>query len=373
MLSKTLFVGAAAAIVVAFLLDQAPGEPEWSSKPVAIVSEPGVAVHHFAGGDGTTKLTGRLHYPTTTTTSDADTKATIPPVVILAHGGGMTETCHREQEPFVRAFVQAGWAAFTFDYATFGSSDGAPRNQISPNQQVGDLQAAIRFIRQGQNDLLVDASRIALYGFSYGGGHVLSVAAQDPSIRAVIAHSPWLASAFESVLGTTMLRAPGSTSLAFLKLAIALFKAVVWKALYGKTWYIPIVGMPGSVALTQNEGDKEGYLSLTPQSDRHLESGTLRWKNAVAVLSVVPTFLYRPLNHVKTIQSPTLLIAAERDQLSPLHFVTRAAKLIGDSGNEAQVIVLPNIGHFDMHNDEECLQNILVNTTDFLRKHLLST
>ncbi len=104
-------VTAFAAILLAFCLKNAPGEPEWSYDPTPIEEDGFV---RFVGS-GATMLSGKLFLP-----PNDSHKA--PPVIILAHGLGLSQDS--SLEPFVDAFTAAGFAAFTFDYATFGASDG---------------------------------------------------------------------------------------------------------------------------------------------------------------------------------------------------------------------------------------------------------
>jgi uncharacterized protein len=52
------------------------------------------------------------------------------PAVALAPGtGGVKELYH---EPFARQFAEAGIAALLFDYRSFGTSGGKPRQRLFP-------------------------------------------------------------------------------------------------------------------------------------------------------------------------------------------------------------------------------------------------
>jgi pimeloyl-ACP methyl ester carboxylesterase len=263
-------------------------------------------------------------------------------------------------EPFVEAFTSAGFAALTFDYATFGSSDGLPRHQVDPNQQVADFQEAITFLKQNTKKLNIDITKLGILGISLGGGHSLVVASQDPSIRAVAALVPHVASGAESVGGALMtmsqfrLMLPG-----LLQVMHGALKWAFMGVVYGQPWYLPLHGPPGSAALMQNPGDDEGYASLLPAKNEY------SWRNAATAGSGLKIMGYRPMNSVSKISSPTLLIAAEHDTLCPAKEVEKAAKLIPN----ADLLVFPGAGHFDIFHGKFQAE-VLATTIKFYQKHL---
>jgi alpha-beta hydrolase superfamily lysophospholipase len=200
MMKNTAIVAAFLAPVLAFLLvSTAPGEPEWIYDPPTANSDQ----VRFLGGDGSTWLTGQLHRPSSGEDVDVEEPQKTPsPIIVLAHGFGLSQDCHLE--PFIEALNSAGFAAFTFDYATFGASAGLPRHQVHPNRQIADFQAAITMLKQNTKELNIDTNKLGIWGASMGGGHSLMVASEDPSIRAVAALVPHVASGAESVVGTLL-------------------------------------------------------------------------------------------------------------------------------------------------------------------------
>ena len=84
-------------------------------------------------------------------------------------------------------FAAEGYAGLAFDYRYFGESGGEPRQLLSVKRQLEDWRAAIAYARTLDG---VDAERIGLWGSSYSGGHVMALAADDPSIKAAISQSP---------------------------------------------------------------------------------------------------------------------------------------------------------------------------------------
>ncbi|KAL3945272.1 MAG: hypothetical protein SGBAC_000620 [Bacillariaceae sp.] len=337
--------------LIAIALTIAPENPEFI--PYDAFSD--ADSHHtvrFVGGDNETKLTGHWYLP-----SKIDDKA--PPVILLAHGLGLVQG--KSLSPFVSAFEDAGYAVVTFDYATFGQSDGLPRHQIHPTSHVADLQAAIVMIKEEGTMRGVDSSRIGLWGTSLGGGHVLMAAVNaDPSVRAIISQVPHIASALETII-IAIMNLPAETGKSLFKYLAGLLKWTLSKVILQEESYFPIVGEPGSAALMQNPGDTTGYLGiLNPGGD--VSSG---WKNAATTESGLHLLVYRPLSSISTIELPVLLISAENDTLCPDRYVQAAKERI----KNAELFFFPNLGHFDIY-DGEPLETMLSQEVDFFNKHL---
>ncbi|HWU20062.1 MAG TPA: alpha/beta fold hydrolase, partial [Nocardioides sp.] len=110
------------------------------------------------------------------------------PVVVLGHG--LAGTQDSGLFPFAEAFAAAGLHAVTFDYRGFGASDvaaGSSRQVVSLADQVADWNAAIDAAKALPG---VDPSRVALWGVSLAGGHVVSVAASRRDVAAVVSVVP---------------------------------------------------------------------------------------------------------------------------------------------------------------------------------------
>jgi pimeloyl-ACP methyl ester carboxylesterase len=366
-LSKLALLGVALAVVYQI----APGDPTWMTElydPPKTIGDMTFQSFAFVGGDGTTTLSGRLHIPplTNKAENDEDTVSStvsnsLPPVIVLANGLGLTQDANSIL-PFVYAFTQAGFAAITFDYATFGYSDGWPRHQVKPKCHVADLKALLLHLQFNNETLPVDTSRVALWGTSMGGGHVLQVVASDHDslpVKAIVGNVPHIKSGLESVIGT-ILRDPPKALTGLIKIVGALLKWTISQALINKTTYIPLHGPPGSASVMQNPGDDEGYGRLITTTTR--QSG---WTNLVSVGSVVPTLLYRPYSTVQKINVPTLLVVAEDDTLCPASAARDAISYIQDG----RLFSIPDVGHFSVY-DGQVLQVVLSESLAFFKKHV---
>ena len=107
------------------------------------------------------------------------------PTVVMAHGFSAVKEMYLDA--FAEVFAAAGLNALVFDNRNFGASDGEPRQEIDPWQQVRDYRHAITYAGTLDD---VDSTRIGVWGSSYSGGHVLVLGAIDRRVKAVVAQVP---------------------------------------------------------------------------------------------------------------------------------------------------------------------------------------
>ena len=112
-------------------------------------------------------------------------RARATPTVVMAHGYSAVKEMYLER--FAEVFAEAGVGAVVFDNRNFGASDGEPRQEIDPWQQIRDYRDAITWA-SGLPE--VDAERIGIWGSSYSGAHVLVVGAIDRRVKCVVAQVP---------------------------------------------------------------------------------------------------------------------------------------------------------------------------------------
>ena len=107
------------------------------------------------------------------------------PTIVMAHGFSAVKEMYLDR--FADAFAAAGLGALVFDNRNFGASDGEPRQEIDPWQQVSDYRDAITFAETLPE---TDPARIGIWGSSYSGGHVMVVGAIDRRVKCVVAQVP---------------------------------------------------------------------------------------------------------------------------------------------------------------------------------------
>jgi dienelactone hydrolase len=264
-----------------------------------------------------------------------------PPVVVMAHGFAAEQTFRLPA--FAEKFVERGLATLSFDYRNFGGSQGQPRNLVDPGRHLEDWRAAIAFAR-GLDQ--VDGSRLALWGSSFSGGHVLVTAARDPQIRAVVAQVP-----FVDGIATAKILSLRYTLTGLYHGALDLMASLT-----GGVHYVPVVADPSEFGLMNTPESKPGYLALVPPDST--------WKNQAPGRIVFSLPAYRPIKHAAQIVCPTLIVLAENDSLIPAAAVRKCAARIKDVRLES----LP-VGHFDVYSGDN-FERVAGMEAEFLTKHL---
>lgn len=110
------------------------------------------------------------------------------PLVVLSHGFSVLMAMGLDR--YAEAFARAGLACLVYEHRNFGASEGTPRHEIDPWQQISDMRDAISHARTLPG---IDRERIGLWGTSYSGGHALVVAALDRRVKCVVSQVPLVA------------------------------------------------------------------------------------------------------------------------------------------------------------------------------------
>jgi dienelactone hydrolase len=148
------------------------------------------------------KVSGRLFTPV------GPSDGAARPAVVLAPDQAATA---ESLDAYAIALARQGIIALTTDYRGWGQSGGhiylgeridtydkmrfseqtpelvIRRGRIDPDHQVQDLRNAITFLQGSPG---IDRARIGILGVGLGGGHVVSVLAQDARAKAGVAISP---------------------------------------------------------------------------------------------------------------------------------------------------------------------------------------
>ena len=126
------------------------------------------------------------------------------PAILLCHGWGGLKS--HLAENYAKPFTAAGFVCLVFDYRGWGMSDGkliptsdtpmlteageqtrkvrVIREVVDPVDQIADISAALAWLT---TEVGVDPERVGIWGSSFGGGNVVSVAGTDRRIKAVVA------------------------------------------------------------------------------------------------------------------------------------------------------------------------------------------
>jgi|SRR5215471_5975207 pimeloyl-ACP methyl ester carboxylesterase len=109
------------------------------------------------------------------------------PVPLVVMGGGWCYVKEIVLPHYAKGIVAAGSAVLMFDYRNFGESTGERRQHINPSEQIEDFRNAVSYAETLPE---IDAQRIGVWGISYAGGHVISVAAMDSRVKLAVSNIP---------------------------------------------------------------------------------------------------------------------------------------------------------------------------------------
>lgn len=343
-----------------------PGQSETSGKRVAAAAgEAPARVDHWFDSHGT--RCAAWFYP-------AQSGEERPPLVVMGHGLGGTRQMRLDS--YARVFADAGIAALVFDYRGFGDSEGTPRQIVDVKQQLADWHAALAYARA---ELPIDTARIAIWGTSFGGGHAMQIAAEDPALAAAVAQCPFsdgVASVWKRTLAN-----PISAAVLFAAAVVdgvlgLLGRRPLLMPMAGTPWMPAFLAakdsLPGA-AMQLEAGSKfsartSGWLRRVPSLRRRIgddvalsdavvpKASNSMWGvaivpsgalviNAIAARLVLTLALYRPGRALKrTGSTPVLVCICDGDTVAPPGPTARHAR------------GLPNVevrhypyGHFDIY------------------------
>jgi uncharacterized protein len=268
------------------------------------------------------------------------------PCVVTGHG--FSGTRDLGLPAYAERFAAAGLAVLLFDYRHFGASGGEPRQLIDIKGQLEDYHAAVRFARECVG---VDPRRIALWGTSLGGGHVLAVAAADPRIAAVIAQVPFVGIEY----GRPSPRSTRTT----LKLFTAAASDVLGSIIGRPPRLIPVVGATSEAAAFPDVEAKAVLDALATTAPE--------WRNAVAARVLFALLPYRPGRAARRLRMPLLVCVATRDTAGSVKLAVRAAHR-APRGELRRY----DAGHWDVYCNPT-LDRVAADELTFLCTHLFAT
>jgi dienelactone hydrolase len=244
---------------------------------------------------------------------------------------------------FAERFAKAGIAVLTFDYRHFGDSSGEPRQLVDTGRQHEDLQAAVEAARSREG---IDPERIALWGWSNGGGHVVWAAGRDPRIAAVVAQTPH-ASGPATLRRLEPMRAARMTAAGLRDRALSLV---------GRVHTMPIVGAPGETAALAGNEAATRYPAMHPKGSE--------MRNETPARIMLTYGAYSPLRDAKKVSCPILVMVADGDEITP----PGPAARIAEKAPNAELLRFDG-GHFDIYSGKT-FEWAVEAQTDFLRRHL---
>ena len=230
---------------------------------------------------------------------DADGRSGAAPTIVMAHGFSAVKEMYLDE--FAEVFAAAGLNALVFDNRNFGASDGEPRQEIDPVQQVRDYRHAITYA--------TTLTRSTRRGSGSGAaatraGTCSCVGAIDRRVKAVVAQVPLVS---------------GSANIA--ELVRADFRAG-FRQMFDDDRAARFRGDPPAMVPVVAEDPLAPSALPTPDSwTWFTETGKTRapsWKNEVTLRTVEMLGEYEPAAYIARISpTPLLMVVAREDHLTP--------------------------------------------------------
>ena len=275
---------------------------------------------------------------------DAGGKA---PGIVMANA--ITATKEMVLPAYAERLAAAGYACLAFDFRFLGESEGEPRGQLFAMEQIEDLRNAISWLSLQPE---VDANRIGAWGASFGGAHVLYLAAFDKRIKAVVAAIPRCAPS-----------TPWFTSSA----------ARGWRQIQGFLgWDRTTRYQSGAVTTMKTVSDgSENAMLPNPEANEfyNRQAATIapNWNPQVTVESLEKLLEYDPTYAIEFISpTPLLMIVGEQDMSQPANLSLEA---YARAGEPKKLVMMPS-GHTEMLEKAELVEQSANEAIDWFRQHL---
>ncbi len=244
------------------------------------------------------------------------------PTIVMAHGFSCTKEMFLDK--YAEVFVKDGFAVLIYDNRNFGDSDGQPRLEVDPYNQIRDYRHAITYASSLPE---VDNNRIGIWGTSYTGGHVLQVAAIDKRVKCVVSQVP-VVSGYRNVH-----RAVAEDRMPEL---LALFAADRQARFAGKA--------PAMAPVTST--DPNEFSAFPGKNAYDAFQGAPKWTNQVTLRSLEMFLEHDALSYVDKIGPvPLLMIVEDADTLGAVDQSLDAY----NRAHEPKKVVFFHGGHFDAY------------------------
>lgn len=268
------------------------------------------------------------------------------PAVVMAHGLGGVRALRLYA--YAERFAAAGYAVVVFDYRGFGESEGEPRQVLDIGMQHADWTAALQFAQSLDH---VDPGKVVAWGTSFGGGHVLSIAARGAPVAAVIAQVP-------HVSGPLAVKATGIA--AALRLAPFAMRDQLNALLGRDPVYVPLVGQPGELGLMTSPDAEAGLDRLITDSGQDAAV----YRQDVAARIAMRIGFYSPGRMASTITCPTLVQIARKDAITPARIAEKVAASIDHS-----TVHVYDADHFEVY-VEPLFRTVVADQLAFLAENV---
>ena len=259
------------------------------------------------------------------------------PCILDIHGGGWKARQVEADKPMMERLAQRGFVTALVSYRL--------STEAKYPAAIHDCKAALRCLRAHAKELKLDPERIGLWGSSYGGGHVLAVAAIDRRVRAVVSQVP-------TISGHHQARRRNSADA--MRAMRARFDADRLARMRGEP--------PATMPLVSNDPARPAYFNGQRPWDNYMIDGFV---NEITLRSVERNWEYEPAADIDRISpTPLLMIVADADEATPSDLALQAyARAL-----EPKRLLIVKGGHFTPY--WEHFDRTSAAASDWLLEHL---
>lgn len=261
------------------------------------------------------------------------------PVIILCHGFCGIQSILLPS--FTDEFTSAGYATVTFDYRGFGESEGE-RGRLIPSMQIDDILSVVKWVKEQPK---LDASRIGLWGTSFGGCHVFGAASRDADIKCIVSQLAF-ADGEEIVTG----KMSAEEKAAFLS---TLDKMLDKQKSTGKEMFV-------SITRVLNDAESKAFFEENKSQYPKMDI-------KIPFLTVRETLNYKPFHFASKVTCPALVVIAEEDTVNPPE---QGRALFAAAGSvKKQLFVESGARHYDIYTGEH-FRNVVDVQVAWFKSHL---
>jgi fermentation-respiration switch protein FrsA (DUF1100 family) len=268
------------------------------------------------------------------------------PVVLLHHGFSAVKESFLVD--YAQVFAEAGFIVLGYDPRGLGESGGRVPLEIDPMFQVSDFRDAITFALGLPG---VDATKVGVWGSSYGGGVAIQAAALDKRIACVAVQVPFLSG------GNIWSHIPPEAQQQL-------------SALFAHERAARATGQPVQLIPVVTANPERGELCVLGTRESYewsMEKAAKapNWRNEVTLRSLELTFSFEPASYIHQVAPrPLLIVGAEGDTLMPIE----GTRAVFDRAGEPKRFVTIPCGHFGPYDD--CFEQSSGAARDWFVEHL---
>jgi alpha-beta hydrolase superfamily lysophospholipase len=240
---------------------------------------------------------------------------------------------------FAERFADSGIATLAFDFRHLGDSEGEPRQLIDLYRHRADVAAAVLRARSIEG---IDPSRVAVWGFSLGGGMALATAIEDRSVAAAVLLCPMLDGLAVTLAGDA-------------RNNVRLIGAALRALPRREKPRLALTGPPGKTVLFTQAEAAPGFEAVKGENSL--------WENEIRFEPTQPAARFRPARRARRVRCPLLVCLGLEDTIVPARAIERTASRA--PGGELRRYQVNHFGAF-----LDGFEAVASDQVEFLTRHL---